>query len=323
MASTELEVRVEQGHGNGHSTGHSHGHGPCHGHSHDHDSYENSPLLDIGKPVYYATSSPRGRASPHGRVVEDGYQLKISKHTDNLLILFELQELKHASVVNLVLCILSLLYVAINIVGLDWNGHSGEYRARTHLFMHYLEFWSTLVFALVEVCALVYSPKSLTSIARSNSTTLLKFVVFLNVVSGATAALLYTLDPVNNERASHEIEYVNEVCVAFVDFLFLRGLLPNLRSSASATAEDEYASVWDQISGIFVTVCFMLAIAQIWVYNSTYQEWGEQDAHWMEFSFGIVAGFVSFWFCMDNKFMADNRVEAIICGCNSGHHLTF
>jgi hypothetical protein len=46
---------------------------------------------------------------------------------------------------------------------------------------------------------LVYSPKSLTSIARSKNTTLVKFVVFLNVGTAATAALLYTMDPVANE----------------------------------------------------------------------------------------------------------------------------
>jgi len=122
-------------------------------------------------------------------------QLIVTKNTDNLLVLFELQQHKKLSDINLILCILSLFYVAINIVGLDWNGRDLDHRDATEVQMHLIEFWATLVFSLVEVCALVYSPRSLTSIARSTNTTLLKFVVFLNVVTAATAALLYTMDP--------------------------------------------------------------------------------------------------------------------------------
>jgi len=119
-----------------------------------------------------------------------------------------------------------------------------------------------------------------------------------------------------NERASHEIEYVNEVCVAFIDFLLLRGLLPALRPASEDRAE--YDALWDKIGGVFIFCAFLFALVQLVIYNTLSN--GEQDSHWMEFVFGIVAGIISFWFCMDNKFISENRVEALICGCNTGHH---
>jgi len=223
---------------------------------------------------------------------DDTLQLKITQSTDNLLVLFELQELKFLSNINLALCILSLFYVAINIVGLDWNSKSGAYRDASEVPMHLLEFWSTLVFALVEVCSLVYSPKSLKTIARNQNTTVLKCVVFMNVATASTAALLYSMDPVNNEVPSHEIEYVNELCVAFVDFLFIRGLMTNLKPKHTRNDGDyNYDPMSDMMSQAFVTCAFMFTIVQLFVYNLL--ENGEQDSHWMEVIRSLISNLSS------------------------------
>ena len=72
--------------------------------------------------------------------------------------------------------------------------------------------------------------------------------------------------------------------VAFIDFLFLRGLLPSMRSKPSFRDKDsdDYDPLWDQISQAFITGAFLFAIAQILVYNINVDNNGEQDSHWME-----------------------------------------
>ena len=250
-----------------------------------HDVTEGTCLISSEMRVYSATE---GVENGLRRPTSSSYAAceSCSATTDNLLVLFELQQLKQLSNINLVLCILSLFYVAVNIVGLDWNGHNLRFRNADEVPMHLLEFWATLCFALVEVCSLVYSPKSLTSIARSKNTTLVKFVVFLNVGTAATAATLYTLDPVVNEVPSHEIEYTNAICVAFIDFLFIRGLLPNVapREGHDQDDPDGHDPMWDRMSQAFITLALMYAVATLCVYNINADGNGEQDSHWMEVS---------------------------------------
>ena len=246
------------------------------------------------------------------------HKMIISNTTQNLLVLYELEHLRLLSNVNLWLCIFSLLYVAVNVTGLNWNRQSQVYRDIHEVPMHLLEFWATLVFALVQVLALVYTPKSLTSITRGASTCFLKVVVFMNVGTAATAAILYTLDPDRNEVISHETEYSNELLMSFIDFIFLRGLLPQLRRDKEKSDDLADLAWGDEFSTLFLLLACMFTTAQLFVYNALPN--GEQNGHWMEYSFGVIVGCVSFWFCMDNKFLADERIEVIICGCNTGHH---
>ena len=62
-----------------------------------------------------------------------------------------------------------------------------------------------------------------------------------------------------------------------------------------------------------------IAIAQIVVYNIFGQTEkgdmaGEKAAHYFEFSFEIMSALITFWFCVDNKFVADREISEIMYG---------
>ena len=66
-----------------------------------------------------------------------------------------------------------------------------------------------------------------------------------------------------------------------------------------------------------VLVASMLAIGaplfQLAVYNSPLK-YGEQYAHAVEFTFGAANCFVTFWFCLDNWFVAEEELRCIKYG---------
>ena len=109
---------------------------------------EKTSLIAAEMSLYSATEGHNG-----GRSSKNSSALVCNScvvTTDNVLVLFELQQLKQLSNINLALCILSLFYVAVNVVGLDWNGHNTQARDKEEIPMHLLEFWATLVFSLGE-----------------------------------------------------------------------------------------------------------------------------------------------------------------------------
>jgi len=52
---------------------------------------------------------------------------------------------------------------------------------------------------------------------------------------------------------------------------------------------------------------------QLAVYNSPLK-YGEQYAHAVEFTFGAANCFVTFWFCLDNWFVAEEELRCIKYG---------
>ena len=44
---------------------------------------------------------------------------------------------------------------------------------------------------------------------------------------------------------------------------------------------------------------------------------GEVPAHFCEFVFEIISSLIVFWFCMDNKFVADKEIGAIMYGAHN------
>lgn len=63
-----------------------------------------------------------------------------------------------------------------------------------------------------------------------------------------------------------------------------------------------------------------MAVVQLGVYNllgydeETQGMVGEVPGHFLEFSFEIISSLIAFWFCMDNKFVADKEIGLILYG---------
>jgi len=82
---------------------------------------------------------------------------------------------------------------------------------------HVLEFWATFVFSLVQAYALTLSPKPAEAVTTNPG--LLKLVLFLSVSLTFVPALLVSIDLETFEMASHQLEYLNEFLMAFVDMV--------------------------------------------------------------------------------------------------------
>ena len=111
--------------------------------------------------------------------------------------------------------------------------------------------------------------------------------------------------------------------MSFVDIILLASLWKSKSTSASASASPTTTDAttttqWQAwcTTGIALTV----AIVQLGVYNLMgYDEErgdmiGETLGHFLEFSFEIISSLIAFWFCMDNKFVADKEIGTILYG---------
>lgn len=130
--------------------------------------------------------------------------------SDNVLLAYRAASLKGLSGANFVAALLSLSYCALNMTLLYANLVNAHAKSMglvppvdKHTF-HLSEFWGTFGFALVEIFALMQTPKSL--IATVNSPRLLKIIVFLNVVFTLIPAILVTVNLEYFEVVSHELE---------------------------------------------------------------------------------------------------------------------
>ena len=93
------------------------------------------------------------------------------------------------------------------------------------------------------------------------------------------------------EIVSHEIEYINEVTMSFVDIVLLWSL---------CGIEGQTSTVW------MACIASLISLVQLAVYNCMGRTEdgdmvGEVPAHFLEFSFEIISSLIAFWFCMDNK----------------------
>jgi hypothetical protein len=66
-------------------------------------------------------------------------------------------------------------------------------------------------------------------------------------------------------------------------------------------------------------VAAVIAITQIVIYNGmgvtpSGDKVGERLAHYCEFTFEIISALITFWFCVDNKFIADREIDQIMYG---------
>jgi len=166
------------------------------------------------------------------------------------------------------------------------------------------EFWATFCFALIQVYALVGCPRDFEDIFSRSK--LVKLIMALNIVSTVVPAMLITASLERFEVIAHEIEYVNEITMALVDFVFLYSM-----ARKAKLLLDE-----SMLFNLVVTCISMaIAIMQLCIYNGLPGAQGEQVAHYFEFTFESFSGLISFVFCMDCKFECD---QALLELCESG-----
>lgn len=207
---------------------------------------------------------------------------------------------------NFNMALLCLVYTGINIVCTIINAMSQDFRDSHEFAFHMLEFWATFFFSVVQVYALIFSPRSLGSIYKNPN--LLKVIIFFNVAATFVPSALVAFSLESFEVLSHEMEYINELTMSFVDLVLIAAML-------SRTKDRPVDSPWFTLVATLVATA--VAIIQLGIYNflGGYLDPpgpGEQVAHFFEFAFEIISALISFSFCMDNKLMCDEKMRQLL-----------
>lgn len=231
----------------------------------------------------------------------------ILNESSNVLLLFRLEDFQKRSNVNFWLALLSLVCCGVNMMLLYLNyalNHDEEPPNVPERTFHVIEFWTTFLYALIEAYALVTSPKALQTICYRE--TFLKVLFFFNVVAALVPALLITLDTEYFEHVSHELEYLNEFSMSLVSLILLVSLLKK---------DGSYSG--DATSLTLVILSIVVAMVTFTIYNLG----PEEVAHYFEFYFNIFSCLITFWFCMDNRFVAEMEIGQILFGIHADCNL--
>jgi hypothetical protein len=151
------------------------------------------------------------------------------------------------------------------------NFHSQKYiEENYYLPFHLSEFWAVFIFTTLEAYILV-----ITNTVELNST-LRAFLVFFNVVSTFSCALMFTLDPHTFEVPAHYFEYSLQILITCVNFFFI------------SSTDTKYLYVQRSIAfGVLA-----LSVMQICIYSGLVETGIEPEraAHFCEFSNEIFNG---------------------------------
>lgn len=241
----------------------------------------------------------------------------ILNSTSNMLVLVRANELIAMSRVNTCLALLAVLYFATNLVCAILNSYDNDCDpkakgcspATTPLIFHNLEFWATFFFNMVDLLALSYSPRTLSS--RYQHPVFLKLMVLANVGISFLSCLLVAINLDKFEILSHELEYTNELTLTIFDACIVLNLTQRRSREPSQAGSDALVAVASLVLALFV------AATQLGIYNLS--GWtadgdskGEKAAHYLEFAFGAVSAIVTFWFTMDNRLRAEKRLRQIM-----------
>jgi len=197
--------------------------------------------------------------------------------------LYELARLEGLVHKNFHLAVLCLVYTGANVVCLVFNSMDEEFREEHRMPFHMLEFWSTFIFAVLQIYIMAF----VASGSLCMNPMLLRVVMVFNIVFTFVPAALLAVSVEKFEVLAHEIEYSNEITMAAIDIVMVRGLMRNAGAKVLAIN--------------FVTALFALAITvtQLGVYN--WAEDGEHLAHYFEFCFEMLSGLISFSFCINGS----------------------
>lgn len=240
--------------------------------------------------------------------------------TNNTIVVVRANELTAMSRVNTALAFVSVLYIAVNGVCSILNSYDNDCDPKTDVdcdpattppTFHLLEFWATCFFNTVDLLALSYSPKKLSN--QYEYPNLLKLLVLFNIGMSFSSSLLVSINLDKFEILSHELEYMNELTIAIFDVTILLALLRGRRHEVDRRDDSGCTSL------ITMVIAGCVAIIQLGIYNLS--GWtadgdskGEQLAHYLEFTFGIVSAGITFWFTMDNRITADKRLRVLMYG---------
>jgi Thioredoxin len=240
--------------------------------------------------------------------------------TSNVLVQYTLQDLDRRAETNFWLGLLCLGVCSVNVVliYLNYTKHhvdkEGNQPHVSKYAFHMLEFWTSHIYAIAEAFALVTSPKTMLHIY--NKPNLLKLLLFFNVVNSMVPALLITLDFKYFEKTAHELEFINSFTLSFITMILLASLLSptspqDLVNMGLSAAQEDSNSDQDNLSslGMGLVAC-LVAASNFVIYNAGQ----EAAAHYLEFTFNIVVSLITFWFCMDNRFVAQMEIGQILYG---------
>jgi len=220
---------------------------------------------------------------------------RISRTNDFHRIGFTINRLANKSCMNFALGIMCLFYVAINIITLCMNTFTGARRDRHCYTFHLLEFWATFFFSIVSLSSFIFSRKRLNTI--HTNATLLKILLFANVVFSAVPALFVTVDLHYFDIYAHEVEYTVSILQAILDIIVFK-------------------LITKDSGGYLAPFIFLfMAVLQLVTYN--FFENGEQLSHYFEFTFEICTATIMFCFCVDNKVFLDGTLCHLFH--NGGH----
>jgi len=242
----------------------------------------------------------------------------------NIIVLARVNELTTMSRVNTLLALIAVLYIAMNIIGFILNSYDNSCKpsadplcspATSPQTFHNLEFWSAFVFNTVDLLALSYSPKKLSN--QYDNPTTLKLIVLFNVGLSFCACMLVSINVEKFEILAHEMEYLNELTVSIFDVTILLSLIQGRAHRSDDTGIDQ------KLSMLSMCVATLIAVTQLGIYNfsgwtSSGDSKGETLSHKLEFSFGLISSVITFWFTMDNRMSADQRLRSIMYA--SGGH---
>ena len=259
---------------------------------------------------YYEPPSPPQQYEPLLNKPQQRSPLPTTKsdgqlnYSSNSLLVYRLNEMRSMEDTNFALALLCLTYCGMNmaLIVINHVNSQEDDPVVSEKTFHLLEFWATFVFAIVECISLTSTPKSLLTIYTNPI--VLRLVLFFNIVASSLPAILMTLNHEYFEIISHEIEYMNELTMSFVDLVLLWSL-----------CEFEQG-----MSIILACIASLVSIVQLAVYNGlgrdeqTGDMIGEVPAHHLEFAFGIISSLIAFWFCMDNKHVCGKEIGEILYG---------
>ena len=286
----------------------------------------------LEKPCTWPSSGESAPLKPYHQI--SNLRRRTINFSNNVLLAYRAEILKGISWSNFIAAILCLVYCGLNIALIyfnymnSWMKSVGEEPPVNKYVFHLSEFWGTFGFSLVEVFAIMQTPKHI--VATVNNPRILKILLFINVVATFIPAFMVTVNLDRFEILSHELEYCSEISMSFLELILLWSLIRRnrvpvgtiLMTTDCDSNSDQDIQIYGNDSRIAINFSFIslgVSMLQLGIYNGMGQTRtggmrGEVPAHHCEFLFEIISSIITCWFTLDNMLIADDELTAILFG---------